>query len=669
MRITLKTKLGLAFAILVLLSAAGMFLGINNMGKMNETYDDLIDNKIKRIRNANLVDASAVRIARDMREIILADSIEEIDRIAASNEENRVKVDTLLAEMYELAGPEGRAAIDAFREPWAQYLESNKKVREQARKQSIRKARRLVQNEGREAYEATYVVWEHLLDDLRIAMDQSDAKADSDRYIAVADIEPIMLGIRGSLLNILASADNPERQQSISKNTDARIADLKAQLDKVDSRLRGADKERFAEVKSKVADWLTVLNRARALGLENGDYYAAEATKAADEYRRQADALADQLVNRLRDEINQGQADATASYENSRTILIGALIIITLIAMAAATWIVLNLSRAITSALGLANSVAAGDLNATASVNSNDEIKDLIDALNQMVARLRGIVGEVRSTADTLGSASEEVSATAQNLSQASSEQAASVEETSSSVEQMAASINQNTENAKVTNDMSAQAASQAVEGGQAVGETVEAMKQIADKISIIDDIAYQTNLLALNAAIEAARAGEHGKGFAVVAAEVRKLAERSQVAAQEIGETAKGSVSLAEKAGKLLDEIVPGITKTSELVQEITAASTEQASGASQINTAMEQLNQITQQNASSSEELASTSEEMSSQAQQLQELMAFFKVDDSDVPTGQLKSVSSFKKPDLVSPKATANETVALESGFVKF
>jgi methyl-accepting chemotaxis protein len=240
---------------------------------------------------------------------------------------------------------------------------------------------------------------------------------------------------------------------------------------------------------------------------------------------------------------------------------------------------------------------------------------------------LSGVIREVNRVVDSLSSASEEVSATAQSLSQASSEQAAGVEETSASIEQMTASIAQNTENAKVTDGMATKAAQEAAEGGTAVKETVAAMKQIAKKIGIIDDIAYQTNLLALNAAIEAARAGEHGKGFAVVAAEVRKLAERSQVAAQEIGEVATNSVELAERAGRLLDEMVPNIRKTSDLVQEITAASEEQSSGVGQINAAVSQLSQTTQQNASSSEELAATAEEMSGQAELLQQLMSLFK------------------------------------------
>ena len=325
--------------------------------------------------------------------------------------------------------------------------------------------------------------------------------------------------------------------------------------------------------------------------------------------------------------------------------------------------------------------IAEGDLTVKMETHPKDT-SSLLFAMKQMTERLTQVVTDVNSGAQALASASEEVSATAQSLSQSASEQAAGVEETSASIEQMTSSIAQNTENAKITDGMASKAAKDAADGGEAVNATVDAMKQIAKKIGIIDDIAAQTNLLALNAAIEAARAGEHGKGFAVVAAEVRKLAERSQVAAQEIGEVAGNSVGLAEKAGKLLAEIVPNIRKTSDLVQEITAASTEQSSGVGQINSAVGQLNQATQQNASSSEELAATAEEMSGQAEQLQQTMSFFKLDSHGTQGGgshfqvRKSSASSSKaakagagKPAPAQARTVASAESLDESQFTKF
>jgi len=310
-----------------------------------------------------------------------------------------------------------------------------------------------------------------------------------------------------------------------------------------------------------------------------------------------------------------------------------------------------TLISALSTITDLATEISSGNLQVEVTERSVHDT--LMRALGKMVARLVEVVGEVTSASGSVASGSQQISASSQGMSEGATEQAAAIEEVSSSMEQMSANIRQNADNAAQTEKMAVKAALDAKEGGEAVAETVVAMKEIAQKISIIEEIARQTNLLALNAAIEAARAGDHGKGFAVVAAEVRKLAERSQRAAGEITDLSGQSVKVAEKAGELLARILPDVQRTAELVQEISAASKEQDSGASQINKAIQQLDQVIQQNASSAEEMSSTSEELAAQAEQLQSTIAFFQVE------GHVSA-----RPSLARPRPVTRRTAVRPS-----
>ena len=280
------------------------------------------------------------------------------------------------------------------------------------------------------------------------------------------------------------------------------------------------------------------------------------------------------------------------------------------------------------------NEVSHGNLMISLNVVREDEIGTLIDTLKEMIGKLRDVVSSVKAVAMNIAASSQQVGSSSEVLSQGTAEQAEAAEETSLSMQQMVASIKQNTDNAQLTEQIARKTAQDAETTGEAVAKTVKAMQEIAKKISIIEDIARQTRLLSLNATIEAARAQEHGKGFAVVASEVRSLAEWSQTTAEEINALANSGVNTAGNTSQMLSKLISDIQKTAELVQEINTASHEQYLGTTQINNAVRQLDQIIQQHTSIAQETASTSEQLAHQAEQLQNVLRFFKVEQSFVP-----------------------------------
>lgn len=337
----------------------------------------------------------------------------------------------------------------------------------------------------------------------------------------------------------------------------------------------------------------------------------------------------DELVQLTTEQLKTAASEAEQTYMTTRNVLIAVAGLALVIAVGAALWVMLSISSGLKTIAEATETVAAGDLTQKAEVRSNDEVKDVVNTVNEMIDRLRAVVGDAITAADNVSSGSQELSSTSEQMSQGATEQASAAEEASASMEQMAANIKQNADNATQTEKISRQSARDAEASGQAVNKAVLAMQTIAEKITVVQEIARQTDLLALNAAVEAARAGEHGKGFAVVASEVRKLAERSQTAATEISGLSTETAKAAQAAGEMLSKLVPDIHKTAELVAEISAACREQDVGASQINEAIQQLDKVTQQNASASEEMSTTSEELASQAEELQTSISYFRTD----------------------------------------
>jgi methyl-accepting chemotaxis protein len=322
------------------------------------------------------------------------------------------------------------------------------------------------------------------------------------------------------------------------------------------------------------------------------------------------------------------------------------LTLISLLVGGAGTFFLLRrqISRPISRLIALAKDIAEGegDLTKRLTVQNRDEIGELAHWFNTFLDKIHNLVSQVKSTAIQVASASEHVSAGVAQLSSGSQEQASSLEETAASLEEITGTVKQNADNAKQVNQLALGSRDVAERGGQVVDTAVAAMgeinkssKKIADIISTIDEIAFQTNLLALNAAVEAARAGEQGRGFAVVASEVRNLAQRSATAAKEIKALIKDSVSKVEsgselvtKSGATLGEIVSSVKRVTDIVGDIVAASEEQSSGIDQVNRAVTQMDRVVQTNAAQSEELSSTANSLTAQAEQLQALVARFKL-----------------------------------------
>jgi methyl-accepting chemotaxis protein len=395
---------------------------------------------------------------------------------------------------------------------------------------------------------------------------------------------------------------------------------------------------------------LSVIGKAaeQALAMQMDQAFTVISNELVPVQTQWMDALGE-LIRKEEKQSEQATDDARAAYESARMLMLAigaaavglAIVVSHLISRS----IVRQIGGELASAMSVADRISAGDIAVDVSIATGDNTS-LLAAMKRMRDNLSRMIGQVRSTTQTISTATGEIAAGNQDLSLRTEQQASALQQTAAMMEKLTDTVRHNADHAaqaRKTVDNTAQAAEQ---GGAVVTQVVNTMntinassQKIADIIGVIDGISFQTNILALNAAVEAARAGEQGRGFAVVAAEVRALAQRSAGAAKEIKTLITDSVAqvgmgtqLAGRAGTVMTEIVEGVALAAQMMTEIAEASKEQSDGIAHVNTMVSRLDEVTQQNAALVEQAAAAAACLQERALELAETVSVFKTGEQE-------------------------------------